>query len=49
MRVSSDASLLNKKKDYLLHHPPKVPLDAQKGLEKYTKAFKEKLVKLSLE
>lgn len=32
IRVSSDASLLNKKKDYLLHHPPKVPLDAQKGL-----------------
>ena len=32
IRVSSDASLLTKKKDYLLHNPPKVAVDAQKGL-----------------
>jgi len=38
--VNSDASLLGKKKDYLLHHPPKVSVEVQKGLEKYSKAFK---------
>jgi hypothetical protein len=50
MRVNSDASLLSRKKDlFSTLNPTKIPLDVQKGLEKYTKNFLEKVGKLSLE
>lgn len=50
MRVNSDASLLSRKRDLLTTlNPPKIALDAKKGLEKYTKNFLEKVGKLSLE
>jgi hypothetical protein len=39
--VSSDASLLVKKKDFIFNilNQPKLNLDAQKGLDKYAKVF----------
>ena len=48
--MSSDASLLVKKKDFHLSllNPAKLSLDAQKGLEKYTKVYLEKVGKQSL-
>jgi len=51
MRISSDASLFLKKKDLIYEHSkaPKLPLDIQKGLEKYSKGYLEKMSKLSLE
>lgn len=50
MRVNSDVSLLSKKKDlFSTLNPPRIPLDVQKGLDKYTKNFLEKVGKLSLE
>lgn len=50
MRVNSDASLLNKKRNlFTTLNPPRIPADVQKGLEKYTKNFLEKVGKLSLE
>jgi hypothetical protein len=50
MRVNSDASLLTKKRNlFSTLNPPKIAADAQKGLEKYTKNFLEKVGKLSLE
>ena len=40
MRVNSDASLLTKKRNlFSTLNPPKIAVDAQKGLEKYTKNF----------
>jgi hypothetical protein len=49
--VTSDATLLLKKKNSLYNsvNPPKVSSDAQKGLEKYTRVFLEKVGKHSLE
>lgn len=50
MRVNSDASLLTRKRNlFSTLNPPLLPPDVQKGIEKYSKNFLEKVGKLSLE